>query len=266
MKSNYAENKAEKIERYKELAKKHTDNSNGLFVRAHKMAECIPFGQPIIVGHHSEGRDRRFRARIHKTMDKAVEEKQTADYYNRKAASAASNKAISSDDPDAVARLKVKIAGLEKLQEIMKAANKIVKRAKGTKEEKVAELEALRIPNPVRLFEPDFCGRIGFPDYALSNNNANIRTARQRLEQLQKQESQQTTEQNLGNGIRIVENMEDNRLQIFFPGKPAEDVRAKLKSHGFHWSPTVGAWQRQRSSSATWAAQHIIDQLGAEIN
>lgn len=260
MKSNYAENKAGKIERYKELAKKHTDNSNGLFVQAHKMAECIPFGQPIIVGHHSEGRDRRFRARIHKTMDKAVEEKQTADYYNRKAASAASNKAISSDDPDAVARLKVKIAGLEKLQEIMKSANKIIKRAKGTKEEKIAELESLRIPNPARLLEPDFCGRLGFPSYKLTNNNATIRTARQRLEQLQKQELQQTTEQNLGNGIRIVENVEDNRLQIFFPEKPAEDLRAKLKSHGFRWSPTVGAWQRQRSSSATWAAQHIMSE------
>jgi hypothetical protein len=34
--------------------------------RADQMAEHIPLGQPILIGHHSENRDRRYRERIHR--------------------------------------------------------------------------------------------------------------------------------------------------------------------------------------------------------
>lgn len=260
MKSNFEERRENRIERYQELAEKHETNSDNLSERARKMADCIPFGQPILVGHHSEGRDRRFRGRIQSTFEKSFQEHDTADYYKQKAASAASNHAIFSDDPEAVVKLKEKIAGLEKLQEIMKAANKIITRKSGTKEEKIAELEALKIPDPGRLLEPDYCGRLGFPSFKLTNNNANLRTARQRLEHLQKQETQETTEKDI-NGIRIVDNVEDNRLQIFFPDKPSEEIRGKLKSWGFRWSPMVGAWQRHRSNAATYAAKQITASL-----
>ena len=257
MKSNFEERRENRIERYQELAEKHEINSDNLSERARKMADCIPFGQPILVGHYSEGRDRRFRDKIHNTFGKSIEEQNTADYYKQKAASAASNHAIFSDDPEAVVKLKEKIAGLEKLQEIMKAANKIISRKAGTKEEKITELEALKIPDPGRLLEPDYCGRLGFPGFELTNNNANIRRLKERLAHLQKQEAQETTEKEI-NGIRIVDNVEDNRLQIFFPGKPSEEIREKLKSWGFRWSPMVGAWQRHRSNAATYAAQQII--------
>ena len=261
MKSNFEEKRENRIERYKELAEKHEANSNNLHEHARKMADFIPFGQPILVGHHSENRDRNFRNRIQNTFEKSFSEHDTATYYKQKAASAANNNAIFSDDPEAVVKLKEKIAGLEKLQEIMKSANKIINRKTGTNEEKIIELAALKIPNPGRLFEPDFCGRVGFPSYKLTNNNANIRTAKKRLEQLQKQETQETTEKELTNGIRIVDNVEDNRLQIFFPGKPTDEIRENLKSYGFRWSPMVGAWQRHRSNSATWAAEKITANL-----
>ena len=261
MKSNFEERKENRIERYKELAEKHEINSDNLSERARKMADCIPFGQPILVGHYSEGRDRRFRDKIHNTFGKSIEEQNTADYYKQKAASASSNHAIFSDDPEAVVKLKEKIAGLEKLQEIMKAANKIINRKTGTNEEKIIELAALKIPNPGRLFEPDYCGRLGFPGFELTNNNANIRRLKERLAHLQKQETQETTEKELTNGIRIVDNVEDNRLQIFFPGKPTDEIRENLKSYGFRWSPMVGARKRHRSNSATWAAEKITANL-----
>lgn len=41
--------------------------------RADRMAEHIPLGQPILVGHHSEGRDRRYRARMHRLDEHGVE-------------------------------------------------------------------------------------------------------------------------------------------------------------------------------------------------
>ncbi len=46
-------------------------------------------------------------------------------------------------------------------------------------------------------------------------------------------------------------NREDNRLQVFFDGKPDADTRAELKSKAaFAGLPSVGAWQRQLTDNA----------------
>lgn len=48
------------------------DQADSLHQRAGEMAGVIPFGQPILVGHHSEGRDRNYRRRIGDTFDRAA--------------------------------------------------------------------------------------------------------------------------------------------------------------------------------------------------
>jgi hypothetical protein len=58
-------------------------------------------GQPILVGHHSEQRDRRFRRRLWDLMGKSVAANDKAKYYEEKAEAIESNQSISSDDPDA---------------------------------------------------------------------------------------------------------------------------------------------------------------------
>lgn len=55
----------------------------------------------------------------------------------------------------------------------------------------------------------------------------------------------------------MVVNAEINRLQIIFDGKPGEDMRDALKSNGFRWAPSQGAWQRQLTANALYAAKHI---------
>ena len=50
---------------------------------------------------------------------------------------------------------------------------------------------------------------------------------------------------------------QDNRVQILFPGKPSDEIRARLKSNGFRWSPTAGAWQRMPSAWAWQVAREI---------
>lgn len=45
---------------------------------SHKMADVIPVGQPILVGHHSEKSDRSYRARIDSHHRKGVEAYQRA--------------------------------------------------------------------------------------------------------------------------------------------------------------------------------------------
>lgn len=167
---------------------------------------------------------------------------------------------ISSDDPQALTKLEAKLAKLEKHQELMKAANAAIRmkdKEKGDKRlaelgytpEEIAELRA-----------PDFAGRIGYPAYALQNNNANIRRIRERVEELKKRQAEPAPEGWEFDGGQVVVNTDENRLQIIFDGKPDADLRAELKSEGFRWAPSQGAWQRQLTDNAFRAA-HRIEQI-----
>lgn len=163
---------------------------------------------------------------------------------------------ISSDDPQAVEKLEAKLAALEKHQEMMKAANAAIRMkdpAKG--DAKLAEL-GYTPEDIAKLRAPDFCGRIGYPAYALQNNNANIRRIRGRIAELKKR-TENTPEGWEFDGGRVVVNTAENRLQIIFDGKPDADIRTELKGEGFRWAPSQGAWQRQLTDNAMRAARRL---------
>ena len=163
---------------------------------------------------------------------------------------------ISSDDPQAVEKLEAKLAALEKHQEMMEAANAAIRMkvpAKG--DAKLAEL-GYTPEDIAKLREPDFCGRIGYPAYALQNNNANIRRIRGRIAELKKR-TESTPEGWEFDGGRVVVNTTENRLQVIFDGKPDADIRTELKGEGFRWAPSQGAWQRQLTDNAMRAARRL---------
>jgi hypothetical protein len=58
--------------------------------------------------------------------------------------------------------------------------------------------------------------------------------------------------------------VEDNRLQIFFPGKPSDTIRSELKCNGFKWAPSIGAWQRMRSYEAIQRAKEIVSRYAQQ--
>ena len=62
-------------------------------------------------------------------------------------------------------------------------------------------------------------------------------------------------------GSRLVENTEIMRLQLIFPDKPDEETRNILKGNGFRWSPKNGAWQRQLTNNAKYAANQVLETL-----
>ena len=95
-----------------------------------------------------------------------------------------------------------------------------------------------------------------FESYQLTNNNAEIRRVKARIEQLSKQAQQEFSGWEFDGGC-VEMNREDNRLQVFFDGKPDADTRAELKSSGFRWAPSVGAWQRQLTDNAIRAADRL---------
>lgn len=167
---------------------------------------------------------------------------------------------IKSGDADALEKLQKKLDGLKELQERMKAANAAI-RLKDTEKGDARMAELGYTAEQIReLREPDFCGRVGFPSYLLSNNNANIHRIEARIKELTAAKAAEPTETE-HEGFRVVENTETMRLQLFFDGKPDEETRSILKSNGFRWAPSVGAWQRQLTENARSALRRIISQL-----
>ena len=254
------EKRLARIERLRDRAANARIVSTELFQRSSKMADAIPFGQPIHIGHHSERADRNYRNRIHNTMCKSVEADKKAEYYERKAEAAENNSAIYLDDENSVQKLEDKIKRLTRLQENMKAGNKIVRNKKLTDAQKISQLKELGFSenDAVYRLTPNFCGNTGFPSWELSNNSAVIRNAKQRLEKAIKFKTTENCEYEIGD-VRVVENYEENRLQLFFPGKPDEDTRGKLKHNGFRWSPLNSCWQSYLNRYQIDRAKSIIE-------
>lgn len=248
-------------ERYRALAEKSRARANELINRASTMASVIPFGQPILIGHHSEGRDRRYRARIGQNFTKGTDLLKKAEYYERRAEST-NNGAISADDPDATEKLRERVTALKTVQERMKAANAAIRKHKKSADEQQAALEAIGFTaeQAVALLEPDFAGRLGFAPFQLTNNNATIKRLESRLKILEKAQDleDRTTDYAWGS---VRENKEVNRIQFLFNGKPDEKTRQLMKANSFRWSPSEKAWQRQWTANAVYAARDVIKRI-----
>ena len=259
--NSYEEKQEARRERYRGLAAAARAESRERNRKAHSMAEAIPFGQPILVGHHSERRDRAYRAKIGANIDKSVELLKKAEYYEGKADSVGKG-GISSDDPEAIEKLREKLKRLRDCQERMKSANRSIRmkdvekgneklRDLGYTDEQIAELR-----------KGDFCGRIGFASYMLSNNNANIHRIENRIRELERRKEREEQQETVTTELYEYR-IEDNRCQFIFDGKPNEEIRGILKGHGFKWSPTRIAWVRQASGNGIYASNVVMKALDA---
>jgi hypothetical protein len=232
--NSYEIKQQERKERFEERAKRARERAEQSYQRSSSMFGVIPFGQPILVGHYSEKGDRAYRNRAGNLMRKSIEEDKKADYYERRAEAIDKNTSISSDDPEAVEKLKVKLAKLEDYQRDMKERN--------------AEARAHKTEQPFARFQ-------------LTNNGAVIRGMKQRIELLEKKQQMVVREDVLGDGWRLTEDLEENRIMFFFDGKPEENIRIILKSHGFKWSYTRSAWVRMLNGNGRFATDIVIKKL-----
>ena len=261
MKHNFDESRNNRAERYAENAQKNKKKAETKFKNAEEIGSAIPFGQPILPGHHSEKRHRRDLEKIDNSMRQGVEAEKKAEYYRERLAAMESNTAISSDDPEALTKLQKKLEMLSQIQDFMKAANKCIKKKD---KDKFLTLNYGTDELWERLITPDFCKRIGFPRYKLTNNGANIRSIKARISQLEKISNRETKENTI-KGIRVVENVEANRVQLFFPSIPSEETRTKLrKGYSFIWCPSEGAWQRFLNNAGIWAAKSFLEEYTPE--
>lgn len=152
----------------------------------------------------------------------------------------------------------------ETRQAHMKAVNALIRKHKAQDTPALrAELETHGIKDTAvsSLLAPAFCKQTGYPSYAIQNNNAQIR----RLKILIKDETakeerakEEPRSETTINGVRVEEDLIDNRLRLYYPTKPDQETITKLKKNGWNWSRRQGAWQRILTANARYDVKNFI--------
>lgn len=145
------------------------------------------------------------------------------------------DKIIKSDDANAIGKLKEKLTKAEKEHAGYKAYNTQARKD----------------------------GKETLAPYVLQNSNGRIKGIKDRIAHLERLAAKAEATPKIeiateANGIKIIDNLEAQRLQIIFTGKPDAIIREALKKNGFRWSPTSGAWQSYRSDRAERIAKEIV--------
>ncbi len=242
--ADYDERRQERIDRLYQKAGAEEYAARREHQRAHDLVADIPFGQPNIAGHPALPR---LREKSIAAMERGIEHDRKADYYEQCAEAAENNTAIPSDDPAALEKLKAKLEAMEARQTLMKAVNAYYRKHKtldgcpGLTSGVQVEIE--------KAWARGWYVGIPFPPYELSNNG-NMKRIRERIADLERRAASPAPEGWTFDGGEVVANVDENRLQVFFDAIPDEETRAALKSNGFRWARSVGAF-RGRVATAT---------------
>ena len=259
--NSYEQRQQEKRDRMLERAERIRGESSRLYASGRTALEAIPFGQPILVGHHSERSDRAYRGRAVRKIDKAIELEQSANQLEDRADRVGSG-GVSSDDPEAVQKLAKQLAAAEALQAEFKKINAAHVAFLRDPESLFTSDLSERIKEQIRTFVPPY-SHVKHPiaAFQITNNGANIRRLRQRIADLEKAAVEPAVEAVSGNGYRMYEDKDENRIVFAFDEKPSPEILALLRSRAFLYSPTRRAHVRKITGNARFAAQQIISKL-----
>ena len=185
-----------------------------------------------------------------------------------------SNASVKSNDSNAIGKLQMKYDNLKAELENGKAMNAYFRKNKtlvgfpGVSDEAAKKFDTA-------YNSGDYFSRQPYPSFSLANGNAELRRIQGRIDELNKaqaaaQEAKANPEAAKAataarypkvDGVDVEENAEQMRVQLRFPGKPDVETRDMLKSHGFRWSPSQNAWQRQLNNNGRYAARQIMERL-----
>jgi len=256
--NDYEARQEEKRQRMLDKAAAKRDEAGRAHKNARQTMDVIPPGQPILVGHHSEKRHRRDLDRIDRGFRKAHEAEQRAQELERRAAAVGTG-GISADDPDAVDKLEEKLATMEKkrsrMKEINAAFRKSVK-AGGDGWDVVREMMGADNAERLQVYSGYTGDCVPFPKYSLQNLGANIRRIKDRIKNLEKEQTREPAEPMKHDGFEIVERPDLNRVTVVFDAKPDRETCQVMRQNGFRFSRREMAWMRQLNNAGRYAAQN----------
>lgn len=256
----YEAKRQARYDRLTAAAAKAEKESSASIAQSDKMASCIPMGQPILIGHYSEKRDRNFRERIHSKMRKGFELAQKADEYRSRAASIESNDAIYSDNPQAVNLLTDKVAELKAEQAEMKRINAALRRGADFDALPMSEAhraELLLIERVQAYYQPR---TKGFPPYKLTGINAKIKAAKQRAAVVEKKQSIPDKDEEI-DGIKIEWRASENRIRLDYGKRVSLETYKLLKQHGFKAMKEEGVFSAYYNNNAGYFVKTQIKKI-----
>jgi hypothetical protein len=228
------------------------------FDAAHKIAHNIPFGQPVLVGHHSERHHRRDLARIDSNMSRGVEDHKMAQHHRGAAIELERSleRSIFDDDPDAIEQLEERIAAREARRAHGKKVNAAWRKA-GKPDpldadtwapfaEKVGAEDARFAESGLRYQrQGDSTGLYSWAKpYDPKYDGANIRRDQQRIASI-RQRQQRTAAAEEAGGV-TVEHLKTpdwspvKYCRVTFAEKPERSTIDALKAAGYCWGR--GSW------------------------
>lgn len=179
---------------------------------------------------------------------------------------------IRADNPDAPDLIRAEIEKRKAVHAQMKAANAVIRSTKG--QEPDARVQALVDATGWReatartcIFPAQSWMGQGFAAYQLSGQLAEIKRLEIRLANIERNRelgNVERTHNTTAGALRVVENGEAARIQLFFNGKPDAATRDLLKREGFRWAPSEGAWQRHLNNGGRYAVFRVIAALQVE--
>lgn len=229
------------------------------------MFGAIPMGQPILIGHHSEKRDRNYRNRADGSLRKGYALQEQAAEYRSRAQATENNDAIYSDNPDAGELITDKVAKLEKLLASYKAVNAAYKKfIKDPASLDQADL-ADSTKKLIREWKPEYSWDKGpIASFTITNLSANIRRYKERAQIVEKKQALEDTEKIIGD-IKIEFCPADNRIRIHYPGRVSAEVFKSLRSAGFRVAKSFGdyVFSAYYNNSARWFVEQIKEEVTA---
>jgi hypothetical protein len=231
-----------RLERRLEWAESRDRKSDVAFDRARRIADNIPLGQPILVGHHSERHARADQKRIENGMRAGCESMEMAKTHRSKASGIERQleHSVFTDDADAIEQLEARIAVNEAERDRRKKVNTLYR--KGDAEGLAAlglNLESLT----AEIQKLHSWDRQPYPAYSLTNLGARIRSDRERIAEVKRRRALAEKAEAAG-GVMVEEFGE--YVRVTFAEKPERSTIEALKAAGFYWG--AGSWTGKKEA------------------
>lgn len=160
---------------------------------------------------------------------------------------------ISSDDPEAVQKLKAKLERLEDRQTLMRAVNAYYREhnslddCPGLSAKEIKHLEADMSQQ---------AEEIPYGNSRLNSINSRIHGIKRRISELTDRKEIGYVGWSFAGGI-VKADRETNQLQIIFDGGTPAGLKYTLKHSNFHWEADTSVWYRQLNNRAIKAADRL---------
>ena len=165
------------------------------------------------------------------------------------------------------------IAGIEKEIKKFEGAllqyknmNKVLRNKKMSREQKIEKLKSdfkLSEKTAEALLSPDYAGRTGIPAFELTSVRGKIKRLKEKVVEKERSLTLNTDPVHFSNDVGgiVIDSEDDDRIQMDFNGKPSKEMRAKLISAGFRWTPSKQLWQAYRTERSR---RNVRDILGTD--